>query len=913
MEDSQTLVQFYQLKRELHEASQQISQLAVDNFGKKVLLKKDYISLLDLMRETVATARVTIGFLRLIFKLDQDRCLIMSQGNELNSDQGNMANMLEEDASLKGVFLAPVNHVPENNVAEVRDSEPSEISAQNANLDSCYTVGSYEVSPKNILDLASDRGFEDINCEGSLLDPSLMESSLLESSQDHSNVSIRRKRKNFLGSSVEDSFEDIDRATLDLIQSGKIDISQICQEKENMSFSDVCRLNVAIFDPVLRASGQSADWADWRDVSCSQDFLKSVPESSTPSLKTEADNELDSSDLRYSFSSKSVNIRDSVITPKCKKRIEEAETPASEIISPAALFKSPVEPSTPAALLNSLADTPTLASEINSPAALLQPPVVTPTTTAGLCLTPIKYDRDTKEIDQKESPKLVVLFDTRLSSVVAPDDEEEPEAEDQPEAEDKPGLTDQPKDLRELDQPEQSNFTDKEVISPIQVVLDTALPQPDGSPLLKHTKTFLNESSQSLHKHISNSTLIESAPETADDLPSELVAGENLKSSLRRGTTSCSKSVRFFDLTTYYFTRRQGWLAVPKEGGNTLGMEYYHKHMETFSLEIEEVKAEVMAEGAMVKAESAMVKLECENVKAEGDVKVEDGSQPGAIYSNSDRPCKMARLCMEPDWMSTVEPVKEFNEPVWKSTMMESNEPVWKNTMKDSNEPVWKSTVKDSNEPVWKNTMKESNEPVWKSTVKDSNEPVWKSTVKEPGILKLTRLVEPAHASSSMLLNWSTDADFSPNRPRKNRTSGRRGLKGSVSSSLLSSTAPPLPPPPRKGECGTRGLDPLSSRARKSLLKAEGVRFIDPAEAIENKFIRQYRNQCGCSCTQQCLPGSCECVDGGIQCSEERSGFPCSCSATCTNPHGIKRFDPTNVKMHFIQTMLDVQGSLDIK
>jgi len=245
--------------------------------------------------------------------------------------------------------------------------------------------------------------------------------------------------------------------------------------------------------------------------------------------------------------------------------------------------------------------------------------------------------------------------------------------------------------------------------------------------------------------------------------------------------------------------------------------------------------------------------------------------------------------------------------------MKASNEPVWKNTMKDSNEPVWKSTVKDSNEPVWKNTMKESNEPVWKSTVKDSNEPVWKSTVKEPGILKLTRLVEPAHASSSMLLNWSTDADFSPNRPRKNRTSGRRGLKGSVSSSLLSSTAPPLPPPPRKGECGTRGLDPLSSRARKSLLKAEGVRFIDPAEAIENKFIRQYRNQCGCSCTQQCLPGSCECVDGGIQCSEERSGFPCSCSATCTNPHGIKRFDPTNVKMHFIQTMLDVQGSLDIK
>ena len=33
--------------------------------------------------------------------------------------------------------------------------------------------------------------------------------------------------------------------------------------------------------------------------------------------------------------------------------------------------------------------------------------------------TPVKYDRDTKEIDQKESPKLLVLIDTRLTTGLA--------------------------------------------------------------------------------------------------------------------------------------------------------------------------------------------------------------------------------------------------------------------------------------------------------------------------------------------------------------------------------------------------------------------------------------------------------------------------------------------------------------
>lgn len=70
MEGGQTLVQFYRLKHDLHHACEEISHLATDNFGKRALLKKDYQTLLDLMQETVATARVTVGFLRLIFKVE---------------------------------------------------------------------------------------------------------------------------------------------------------------------------------------------------------------------------------------------------------------------------------------------------------------------------------------------------------------------------------------------------------------------------------------------------------------------------------------------------------------------------------------------------------------------------------------------------------------------------------------------------------------------------------------------------------------------------------------------------------------------------------------------------------------------------------------------------------------------------
>ena len=149
-----------------------------------------------------------------------------------------------------------------------------------------------------------------------------------------------------------------------------------------MSFNDVCRLNVAIFDPVL-VDPRLHDWTDWRDVSAtSPDFTDlAVPDSSTPSQKSDSEPLLlrcETPDVSPCLAVRTVHIRRSVITPKCK-RIDSDLGQSGD-------------------------NTPPRASATPPPSD--QPP---------LPATP-KYNKDTKEIDQKESPKIVVLFDTRLST-----------------------------------------------------------------------------------------------------------------------------------------------------------------------------------------------------------------------------------------------------------------------------------------------------------------------------------------------------------------------------------------------------------------------------------------------------------------------------------------------------------------
>ena len=131
-----------------------------------------------------------------------------------------------------------------------------------------------------------------------------------------------------------------------------------------------------------------------------------------------------------------------------------------------------------------------------------------------------------------------------------------------------------------------------------------------------------------------------------------------------------------------------------------------------------------------------------------------------------------------------------------------------------------------------------------------------------------------------------------------------------------------------RGECGTRGLTPLSTKARASLLRSHGVFLVDRNEAESIQTIRESRETCGCSCRDICTPESCECAlnDIGeivilkaaslklipfiIECQIERSGFPCSCGPGCQNPNGRKVFDASEVSMHYLNTMMTVKAVL---
>ena len=67
-----------------------------------------------------------------------------------------------------------------------------------------------------------------------------------------------------------------------------------------------------------------------------------------------------------------------------------------------------------------------------------------------------------------------------------------------------------------------------------------------------------------------------------------------------------------------------------------------------------------------------------------------------------------------------------------------------------------------------------------------------------------------------------------------------------------------------RGECGTRGLTPLSTKARASLLRSHGVFLVDRNEAESIQTIRESRETCGCSCRDICNPESCECALNNI-------------------------------------------------
>ncbi|XP_035779111.1 uncharacterized protein LOC118459638 isoform X2 [Anopheles albimanus] len=100
-------------------------------------------------------------------------------------------------------------------------------------------------------------------------------------------------------------------------------------------------------------------------------------------------------------------------------------------------------------------------------------------------------------------------------------------------------------------------------------------------------------------------------------------------------------------------------------------------------------------------------------------------------------------------------------------------------------------------------------------------------------------------------------------------------------------------------------LQPVSARQRRALLKAAGVRRIDPSEKDECREIRTSREVCGCTCRGFCNPNTCACSLAGIKCQVDRPSFPCGCThESCHNTAGRVEFNPNRVRSHFMHTIM---------
>ncbi|KPP59793.1 cysteine/serine-rich nuclear protein 3-like [Scleropages formosus] len=85
-------------------------------------------------------------------------------------------------------------------------------------------------------------------------------------------------------------------------------------------------------------------------------------------------------------------------------------------------------------------------------------------------------------------------------------------------------------------------------------------------------------------------------------------------------------------------------------------------------------------------------------------------------------------------------------------------------------------------------------------------------------------------------------------------------------------------------------LQPLTTKKRRALLRASGVKRIDVEEKHELRAIRVSREDCGCDCR----------VD--------RMSFPCGCSKEgCSNTAGRIEFNPIRVRTHFLHTIMKLE------
>ncbi|XP_012731278.2 cysteine/serine-rich nuclear protein 3 isoform X2 [Fundulus heteroclitus] len=103
-------------------------------------------------------------------------------------------------------------------------------------------------------------------------------------------------------------------------------------------------------------------------------------------------------------------------------------------------------------------------------------------------------------------------------------------------------------------------------------------------------------------------------------------------------------------------------------------------------------------------------------------------------------------------------------------------------------------------------------------------------------------------------------------------------------------------------------VQPLTTRRRRALLRASGVRRINVEEKHELRALRMSREECGCRCRGICDPETCACSLAGIKCQVDRMSFPCGCTKDgCSNNAGRLEFNPVRVRTHFLHTIMKLE------
>jgi len=859
-------IRFMESKIELYEIIETMSKIAENNLNSSKVEEKDFDTLMDLMKETINSATYVVGFLKVIFDFSQTE---VSPSKELMFAHGEVA------------------HSDENENTEKDNYEEKELDDSNGSLYNSFEEVHFFETPKNI---SKRKKCRNLGAGGSFeetLDSSIENESLA--------VDMFGPGKVFGHDDVEDC--DVKEAVNEVVNCVADPGDPLI-----MSYADICKLNAPVFETPRVKVKDIDGWRSGKDVNTSEyETIRDNLEYTAEPVETIVDEEAYTQEF-YEFA--------------VKRRSDQGKTVPSLEVVPPGPFLEDLEcevPGTPCIPSSGRTSSSSRSSDSGSEGFRSRQTVHE----SDDPVTPKNVHEDVYEVPcvdvganstNLETPKLAQDLDSCVNST------------QELKISRKLSILDQDKFLLEpispiiSVEPKSPSITVQQ-ISPIPspgvvsegldhggVSLDTIQRQftviKDSSPDFRQPKdcqdslrldsdrpitpisatnsTFITDQSAQVNSTFNNSLYQYRDSRKLDD--SNLDLSKNLEVpfcpdiSLKVETPSCSasqvpsvstptlpktilgkkshrlvKKVNFTDNSTvFYFPRSQGWVSVPKEGGNTLGMGHTHFHTELVPM---------------------MDQENWDNNSASLSNSMTDS------YSDTDpgralRPRKSARLSIS----TTTKPGKCL----------------------DSVELSKKSPESESKE--------------------------WKSTMKKPGVIKLTRVSE---SKSLPIISEQEDHSFIEKSPepvkstRKNKNNRSFQVTqifdstldcSNADASVMNSTRSV-----RTGELGTRGLNRISSRKRKIMLKSSGVDHLDPREAEELKIIRDNRGRVGCDCKGACDPTLCSCAGEGIQCHQERAGSPCMCrEGECSNPSGRYKFEPTKVQMHFIQTIMETQGAFSI-